>query len=123
MATAGAVAMSSFVAVENLNTLIDFRYQQHFKAKRGEDGSGRDRTGAGAPNLDIKVPVGTQILAEDKETVIADMVATDQKVVIARGGRGGRGKCALQIIDQSGAASCRRWRPPARSIGSGCASN
>ena len=86
----------SFVAVENLNTLIDFRYQQHFKAKRGEDGSGRDRTGAGAPNLDIKVPVGTQILAEDKETVIADMVATDQKVVIARGGRGGRGNARFK---------------------------
>ena len=86
----------SFVAVENLNTLIDFRYQQHFKAKRGEDGSGRDRTGAGAANLDIKVPVGTQILAEDKETVIADMVATDQKVVIARGGRGGRGNARFK---------------------------
>ena len=86
----------SFVAVENLNTLIDFRYQQHFKAKRGGDGSGRDRTGAGAPNLDIKVPVGTQVLAADKETVIADMVATDQRVVMARGGRGGRGNARFK---------------------------
>ena len=86
----------TFVAVDNLNTLIDFRYQQHFKAKRGNDGSGRDRTGAGAPNLDIKVPVGTEILAEDKETVIADMTTTGQRAVMARGGRGGRGNARFK---------------------------
>jgi GTP-binding protein len=85
-----------FTAVENLNTLIDFRYQQHFKAKRGADGSGSDRTGAGGPNLEIRVPVGTQIIAEDKETVIADMTETGQHVVFAQGGRGGRGNARFK---------------------------
>src|SRR5512141_1948696 len=62
-----------FEAVAGLNTLIDFRYTQHFKAKRGGHGMGQNRTGAGAPDLVIKVPVGTQVLDEDRETVLADL--------------------------------------------------
>ncbi len=62
-----------FEAVENLNTLIDFRYTQHFRARKGGNGAGSDKTGAGAPNVVIKVPVGTQILAEDRATLLADL--------------------------------------------------
>jgi GTPase len=78
-------------AVPNLNTLIDFRYQQHFKAERGGHGMGQNRSGAAGADLVIKVPVGTQILAEDKETLLADMVESGQRVVIAKGGDGGFG--------------------------------
>jgi len=77
--------------VEGLNTLIDFRYQQHFKAKKGQHGMGSSCTGAGAEDLIIKLPVGTQVLAEDKETVIADLTKIGQRVVLAEGGHGGRG--------------------------------
>ncbi len=78
-------------AVQNLNTLIDFRYRQHFKAPRGNGGMGRDRTGAAAEELVIKVPVGTQVLAEDRETLLHDMDEPGKRVVIARGGDGGFG--------------------------------
>lgn len=78
-------------AVPNLNTLIDFRYQQHFKARRGEGGMGRDRTGAAAPELVIKVPVGTEVLAEDRETLLHDMDEAGKRVVLAKGGDGGFG--------------------------------
>jgi len=79
-----------FEAVQGLNTLIDFRYSQHFKAKRGNHGQGRDRTGAGAPDLVIKVPVGTQVLSEDKEEILADFTEVGQRVVFLEGGMGGR---------------------------------
>jgi GTP-binding protein len=79
------------VAVEALNTLIDFRYQQHFKARRGGHGEGANRTGADAESIVIRVPVGTQILEEDNETLVADMTVPGQKVVLARGGDGGFG--------------------------------
>src|SRR5690242_949691 len=68
-----------FEAVAGLNTLIDFRYSQHFKAQRGGHGMGKDRTGAGAPDLEIAVPVGTQILSEDKEEVLADFTEVGQR--------------------------------------------
>lgn len=80
-----------FECVDGLNTLIDFRYQQHFKAKKGDHGSGRMRSGSAAPEMTIKVPVGTQILEEDKETVIVDMVRVGQRFRIAKGGNGGFG--------------------------------
>src|SRR5690606_726066 len=68
-----------FEAVAGLNTLIDFRYAQHFRAKRGGGGMGKDRTGAGAPDLVIKVPVGTQVISdEDQETVLADLTEVGQ---------------------------------------------
>ena len=81
----------AFEGVENLNTLIDFRYQQHIKAGRGEDGKGRNKSGSKGSTAVIRVPVGTQILDEDKQTLIADMVETGRQVVIAMGGDGGFG--------------------------------
>ena len=78
-------------AVDGLNTLIDFRYKQHFKASRGTHGMGKQRTGASADTLVIHVPVGTQVLDEDRETVLADLTRVGQQVVLARGGDGGRG--------------------------------
>ena len=78
-------------AVPNLNTLIDFRYQQHFKAPRGGHGMGQNRSGAAGEDLVIKAPVGTQILAEDKATPLADLTQPGQRIVIARGGDGGFG--------------------------------
>lgn len=81
-----------FECVEGLNTLIDFRYAQHFKAQRGTPGSGRNRTGAGGDDLVIKVPVGTQILADDDErTLIVDMVRPGQRAILLKGGDGGKG--------------------------------
>ncbi len=80
-----------FEAVDNLNTLIDFRYTQHFKAKNGMHGMGKNRTGASADDLVIKVPVGTQIIADDKETLLYDMKEVGQRVVALKGGDGGFG--------------------------------
>lgn len=80
-----------FECVDGLNTLIDFRYQQHFKGKTGDHGAGRNRSGANAAPLIIKVPVGTQILEDDKETLIVDMMEPGQRFLIARGGNGGWG--------------------------------
>lgn len=80
-----------FVAVENLNTLIDFRYQQHFKAGNGQHGMGSEMSGAKGKDMIIKVPVGTEIVADDGVTVIADMVEAGQTFMIAKGGDGGRG--------------------------------
>jgi GTPase len=81
-----------FEAVPGLNTLIDFRYTQHFKAPRGGHGMGKSRHGAGGKDLVIKVPVGTQILSdEDRETVLADLTEAGQRVVLLEGGMGGRG--------------------------------
>jgi GTP-binding protein len=80
-----------FEAVPNLNTLIDFRYTQHFRARKGGNGSGADKTGAGASDVVIKVPVGTQILAEDRETMLADLDVPGRQVVLLRGGDGGFG--------------------------------
>ncbi len=80
-----------FKAVENLNTLIDFRYQQHFKAERGKNGAGRNCTGASGEDLIIKVPVGTQIMDETGSIVLADMIQDGAVFVAAKGGKGGRG--------------------------------
>ena len=85
-----------FEAVDELNTLVDFRYQQHRKAKRGQDGGGRDRTGASGADLVLKIPVGTQIFAEDGETLIADFEEVGKRTVVARGGRGGRGNTSFK---------------------------
>lgn len=80
-----------FEAVANLNTLIDFRYAQHFKAKKGQNGMGSEKNGCKAPDIVIKVPIGTEILAEDGETLLADMVTPGQIYMAAKGGDGGRG--------------------------------
>ena len=78
-------------AVDGLNTLIDFRYQQHFFAKNGQHGMGAQRTGASGADIVLRVPVGTEILEEDEETVIADLTEVGQRVILAEGGNGGWG--------------------------------
>ena len=80
-----------FVAAQNLNTLIDFRYTQHFRAPKGGNGAGSDRTGAGAPDVTIQVPVGTQILDDDRDTLLADLDEPGKRVTLCRGGDGGHG--------------------------------
>jgi GTP-binding protein len=75
----------------NLNTLIDFRYQQHFKSERGGDGKGKNQTGKGGKNLYLKVPVGTQVLEEDNKTLIFDFKKENEEFVVAIGGKGGFG--------------------------------
>jgi len=74
-----------------LNTLIDYRYQQHFKAQPGRPGAGRDRSGASGDHVVLKLPVGTQILADDQETVLADLMHEGQEFILAKGGAGGKG--------------------------------
>ena len=79
------------VADKNLNTLIDFRYQQHFKAEKGQDGKGKKKTGKSGKDLILKVPIGTQILEEDNNTLIEDLAKSEKKINIANGGKGGLG--------------------------------
>ncbi len=78
-------------AEQNLNTLIDFRYQQHHKAKRGENGAGQNRTGRSGENLILKVPLGTQVFEEDNKTLIYDFTKISEEFVAAAGGKGGLG--------------------------------
>ncbi|MEM6586037.1 MAG: GTPase ObgE, partial [Pseudomonadota bacterium] len=78
-------------AVEGLNTLIDYRYQQHHKAERGGHGMGKQRHGRGGADKTIKVPVGTQVYEEDRETLIADLTEVGDRVMVAKGGNGGWG--------------------------------
>ncbi len=78
-------------AVEGLNTLIDFRYQQHFFAKNGQGGMGKQRTGKDGDDIVLRVPVGTEILDEDEETVLCDLTAVGERLLLARGGNGGFG--------------------------------
>ncbi len=77
--------------VEGLNTLIDYRYQQHFKAERGHHGQGRGRSGSKGESITLKVPQGTQIFYENQETLLADLTEVGQRVLLAQGGKGGRG--------------------------------
>ncbi|MGI9463065.1 MAG: GTPase ObgE, partial [Aestuariivirgaceae bacterium] len=83
-------------AVNNLNTLIDYRYQQHFKGATGGHGMGANRTGKSGKDVTLKVPVGTQVLDEDNETVLADLTEEGQKVRLARGGNGGFGNARFK---------------------------
>tara|TARA_B100001063_G_scaffold55653_1_gene49608 strand:+ start:31 stop:1014 length:984 start_codon:yes stop_codon:yes gene_type:complete len=78
-------------AEQNLNTLIDFRYQQHHKAKRGDNGAGQNRTGKGGDDLILKVPLGTQVFEEDNKTLIFDFIKISDEFVAAAGGKGGLG--------------------------------
>ena len=86
-----------FEAVAGLNTLIDFRYTQHFRAPRGKGGAGRNMTGAGGKDLIVKVPVGTQILADDEDrTLLADLTEVGQQLTFLKGGDGGRGNASYK---------------------------
>jgi len=78
-------------AVDGLNTLLDYRYRRHFKAGRGGNGSGQNRTGAGGEDAVLRVPIGTQVFTEEKDVMLADLVAAGQRAVIAHGGGGGVG--------------------------------
>jgi GTP-binding protein len=82
--------------VANLNTLLDFRYQQHFKAKKGGNGMGRNRTGAKGADVVLKVPPGTQILDEDGDTLIADLTEPGMRIVLLEGGNGGFGNAKFK---------------------------
>ncbi|MCZ7660372.1 MAG: GTPase ObgE [Xanthobacteraceae bacterium] len=83
-------------AVDGLNTLIDYRYQQHFKAARGAHGMGKDRHGANGADVVLKVPVGTQIFDEDRETLLADLTRIGERIVLAKGGNGGFGNARFK---------------------------
>jgi GTPase len=85
-----------FETVAGLNTLIDFRYTQHFRAPRGKGGAGSNMTGGGGKDLVIRVPVGTQVLSEDKEHVLADFTKVGERRVFLRGGDGGRGNASYK---------------------------
>ena len=80
-----------FEAVPNLNTLIDFRYAQHFRARKGGNGAGALKTGASAPAVVIKVPIGTQIMDDTRTTLLADLDKAGMRVTLCRGGDGGHG--------------------------------
>ncbi|MDA9697793.1 GTPase ObgE [Candidatus Pelagibacter sp.] len=86
--TGGSVILKS---VQNLNTLIDYRYQQHHKAQRGDNGSGKNRTGKNGDDLTLKVPLGTQVFEEDNKTLIYDFIKIGDEFVVASGGKGGLG--------------------------------
>ena len=105
--------------VDGLNTLIDYRYQQHFKAKSGGHGMGRDRSGAAANDIVMKVPVGTQIFEEDNETLIADLTEVGQRITLCKGGEG----AAMRHSKHQQTARRERLSPAGRvkNAGSGCA--
>ena len=94
-------------AVDGLNTLIDYRYQQHFKADRGHHGMGSDRFGAAGGDAVLRVPVGTQVLDEDKETVLADLTEVGQRLAAAQGRRRRLRQRPFQDLDQPRAAPLR----------------
>lgn len=95
-------------AVEGLNTLIDYRYKQHFRADRGGHGMGKNRTGARAEDAVLQVPVGTEILEDDKETVIADLDEVGKRVLLASGGSGGWGNARFKTATNQ---APRRYNP------------
>jgi GTP-binding protein len=85
-----------FECANNLNTLVDFRFQQHFKAENGESGKGSNCHGSNGKNLILKLPIGTQVFDEDTKTLLVDMTSEGQKVVIAKGGKGGFGNARFK---------------------------
>ncbi|WP_420434544.1 GTPase ObgE [Hyphobacterium sp.] len=102
--------------VEGLNTLIDYRYQQHYKAAKGDGGAGSNRTGAAGKDVVLKLPVGTQILDEDRETVLLDLTEPGQRVLLMEGGRGGKGNAFFKSSTnqaprhaQKGEPGVERW--------------
>lgn len=102
-----------FEAVSGLNTLIDFRYTQHFKAARGGHGMGKNRTGASAKALVIKVPVGTQIISDDDpDLVLADLVEPGQRVTLMEGGLGGRGNASYKTSTNRAPRQHQPGEPP-----------
>ena len=106
-------------AVDGLNTLIDYRYQQHFFGKNGHAGMGKDRHGANGADIVLKVPVGTQIMDDDRETVLADLDKPGKSIVLLRGGDGGFGNAKFKTsTNRAPRRADKGW--PGRSGGSGC---
>lgn len=99
------------VAVDGLNTLIDFRYQQHFFADNGQAGMGRQRTGKTGEDIVLRVPVGTEVLDEDQETVLADMTELGQRVQLAKGGNGGWGNLQFKSATNQGPRRANPGQP------------
>jgi GTP-binding protein len=99
-------------AVDGLNTLIDYRYRQHFKAGTGGHGMGQQRTGAGGRDIVLKLPVGTQIFEDDKETLIADLSRLGQRVMLARGGNGGFGNARFKSSTNQAPRRANPGQPP-----------
>jgi GTPase len=98
-------------AVEGLNTLIDYRYQQHFFAKNGQPGMGAQRTGRSGDDIVLKVPLGTEVLDEDEETVIADLVNPGDRVLLAKGGNGGWGNLQFKSSTNRAPANANPGQP------------
>ncbi|TDL91209.1 GTPase ObgE [Meridianimarinicoccus aquatilis] len=98
-------------AVDGLNTLIDFRYQQHFFAKNGQGGAGQQRTGKSGDTIILRVPVGTEILDEDEETVIADLSKLGDRVVLAQGGNGGWGNLKFKTATNQAPSKANSGQP------------
>jgi GTP-binding protein len=98
-------------AVDGLNTLIDFRYQQHFFARNGAAGMGAQRTGASGDDIILRLPVGTEIIDEDEETVIADLTEVGQRIVLARGGNGGWGNLQFKTATNRAPARANPGQP------------
>ena len=103
----------------NLNTLVDFRYKQHFKAENGRPGSKKNKTGGGGKNLILKVPVGTQIYEEDNNTLIYDMMKDKEKFVVATGGEGGLGNTRFKSSTNR-APRKKLMEKKVRNFGYGC---
>ncbi|HUF46099.1 MAG TPA: GTPase ObgE [Aestuariivirgaceae bacterium] len=99
-------------AVDGLNTLIDYRYRQHFKAGTGGHGMGQQRTGAGGRDIVLKLPVGTQIFEDDKETLIADLSQPGQRAMLARGGNGGFGNARFKSSTNQAPRRANPGQPP-----------
>ena len=108
-----------FEAVPNLNTLIDFRYTQHFRARKGGNGAGSDKTGAGSEDVVIKVPIGTQLIADDQETLLADLDAPGKRITLCRGGDGGFGNANFKSSTNRAPRRADK-AGPVRNAGSGC---
>jgi GTP-binding protein len=98
-------------AVDGLNTLIDYRYQQHFKAERGGNGMGKDRHGAGGDDKILKVPVGTQVYEEDGETLLVDLATLGQSMIIAKGGNGGFGNARFKTATNRAPTNANPGQP------------
>jgi GTPase len=106
--------------VPALNTLIDFRYRQHFFAQNGRPGMGRQRTGKDGEDVVLRVPAGTEILEEDQETVVADLTEPGQRVLLARGGNGGWGNARFKTsTNQAPRAPIRGRRGSSATSGCG----
>jgi len=106
-----------FEVIKDNNTLIDFRYAQHFRAKNGMHGMGRNRTGADAEDLVIKVPRGTQVIAEDKETVLLDLTEVGERIVFLKGGDGGFGNAHFKSATNQAPRKAGKGWPGSEEIG------